>query len=113
MQPDIPMLTQILQDDVPHTITPAYSLVDTYEAIFSSRGRTLRSGSYAGMTDTQRNIIRAVPGLRNLMDFTNVSPALNMARKNRTPLFWELNNLFKPETKKPERKSKGFEIPVF
>lgn len=92
------------------TFTPAYnSMRDLfYNAMYlnivdfdRNFHNVYESGQYAGKTYGERNIYRAIPGLRNLMDFNNVKSTHKLVTKNRPYPFWMMNNLFK--TKKVEK----------
>ena len=117
-KPTIPLLNQLDGGDIWSTITPASSgFSSLYNATFGNLfnldynfSKTYKSGSYEGMHYGTRNIIRAIPGLRNLMDFGNVYKTHSMVTKNRPDVFWAANDLFRKKPKKQTESDFDFDF---
>ena len=101
--PEVPLLTQLDGGDLWSTLTPASGSMEalynaTFGNVFNYKynfNKVYESGPYAGKTYGARNIYRAIPGLKNLMDFNNVRSTHKLVTKNRPYPFWMMNNLFR------------------
>ena len=103
LNPQIPLLTQLEGSSMWSTLTPmASSAKDLFNAAIYQNIANLRynfgniydSGAYAGLPYGARNIIRATPGLRNIMDFNNVYDTHKSVSKHRPYVFKKLHGLF-------------------
>ena len=111
-------MNQLDGGDIWSTITPASSgFSSLYNATFGNLfnldynfSKTYKSGSYEGMHYGTRNIIRAIPGLRNLMDCGNVYKTHSMVTKNRPDVFWAANDLFRKKPKKQTESDFDFDF---
>lgn len=103
LMPEVPLLTQLDGGDLWSTLTPASGSMEalynaTFGNVFNYKynfNKVYESGPYAGKTYGARNIYRAIPGLKNLMDFNNVRSTHKLVTKNRPYPFWMMNNLFR------------------
>lgn len=106
LHPSMPLVEQLVSGDVLSTFTPMWnSMKDLFWVAgyqnFANLGYNFNnvydSGQYEGFRYFTRNIIRATPGLRNIMEFNNVYSTHKNVQKNRPFVFKTMHGLFEQD----------------